>query len=151
MKAASAALLLLLGQDAVCDHGTRGPARPVDLREAARIQDEVVRGFTAPSLPRMSQAPLPSFDSGLPSCRARRTRTVRVASLPPDLKPLYFAPAGTEVPAEAILVASRARTVADAPLLAVREVTERFGIRCAPTWVRRVGPDEVELAEGGGP
>src|SRR5262245_10360199 len=128
MKAVSSALLLLLGQDAVCDHGTRGAARPVDLREVARIHQEVARDFNSLALARTSPFSLPGFDSGLPHCRGRRTRTVRVESLPPDLKPLYFAPAGSDAPADSILVATRAQSVSDAALLAVPEVTNRFGV-----------------------
>ena len=147
MKAASAALLVLLGQDPVCDHGTRGAARPVDLREVARLHRDSARAFEL-SVDRPSRVTLPGFDSGLPSCRRRQTRTVRVESLPPDLKPLYFATAGSEIPADSILVATKARSVSDAPLLATTEVAARFGVRCVPTRVRPVGPADVELEEG---
>lgn len=148
MKAVSVAMLLLVGQEGVCDHGSRGAARPVNFKEMKRVHEEIARAFTAVTVPDASPVTMPGFDSGLPTCRARRSRTMRVDSLPAEMKPLYFAPAGSEVPAGSILVASRARSVADASFLAVPEVIGRLGVRCVPTRVRPAGPGEVEILEG---
>lgn len=136
MKAAVSALLLaLLVQDPVCDHGSRGTTRPVDLKEVARIHEEVARAFDSFSFLRPTSISLPSLEPGLPSCRSNNVRRVRVEPLPAELKSLYF---GTgEPPTDAIHVVT-----ADPELVA------RFGLRCAPTVVRRVSETEVELTEG---
>ena len=149
--AASALLLALLFQDPVCDHGTRGASRPVDLKEVSRVHAEAARAFDTYRFDRPGSVTMPGFDSGLPHCRARTTRRVRVESLPPELKPLYFAPAGTNAPDGALLVVTRARSVADVTIPADPELAARFGVRCAPTHVRPVSPTEVELTEGGAP
>jgi len=152
MKAAGSAILLaLLVQEPVCDHGTRGASRSIDLEAVARIHAEAVRAFNAFYFDRPGFISLPGFDSGLPNCRARATRRVRVEPLPPEMKPLYFAPAGTVVPGDALLVVTRARSVADVSIPADPELAARFGVRCAPTFVRPVSPAEVELTEGGTP
>jgi hypothetical protein len=67
------------------------------------------------------------------------------------MKPLYFAPAGSRVPEGALHVVTRARSIAEVSLPADRELTARFGVRCAPTFVLAVSATEVELTEGGNP
>jgi hypothetical protein len=152
MKAAASVILAaLVAQDPMCDHGSRGPSRPIDLREVERIHDEMRRAFDSLGAVRGDDFKLPSFDSGLPSCRARSVRRVRVEPLPPEMKPLYFAPAGHEAPGDALLVATQARSVADAALLADKELAARFGVRCSPSFVRLLTPSEIEITEGGAP
>jgi hypothetical protein len=152
MKAAASALLLaLMSQDPVCDHGVRGSTSPVDLREVARLHAETARAFDSMSFARSGVFTLPPFDSRLPSCRGRTVRRVRVALLPPEMKPLYFASAGSAAPGDALLVATRARSLADVSVPADPELVERFGVRCSPTLVRPVGTTEVELVEGESP
>lgn len=139
MRAAASALLLaLLVQDPVCDHGSRGATRPVDLKEVARIHEEVVRAFDSFSLLRPTSFSLPSFEPGLPSCRSNNVRRVRVEPLPAELSLLYFGATGSKPPPGALHVVT-----ADPELVA------RLGVRCAPTAVRRVSDTEVELTEGG--
>lgn len=149
--AASAILVALLVQEPVCDHGTRGAHRAVDLEAIARIHAEAARAFGAFAFDRSDSVSWARFDSGLPQCRLRATRRVRVEPLPPEMKPLFFAPAGTETPADAILVVTRARSIADMSIPADKELSARFGVRCAPTHVRPLSPTEVELTEGGTP
>jgi hypothetical protein len=149
--AGSAILALLLLQDPVCDHGSRGASRPVDLAAVARLHSELAREAGSFASPPPEGGSIPGFDSGLPSCRARTTRRMRVESLPPDMKPLYFAPAGRRVPEGALHVVTRARSLADVSLPADRELSARFGVRCAPTLVLPVTATTVELTEGGSP
>ena len=149
--AASAILLALLVQDPVCDHGIRGASRQVDLEAVSRIHAEAARAFDAFTFDRPGSVSWARFDSGLPQCRMRATRRVRVEPLPPEMKPLFFAPAGAETPADAILVVTRARTISDISIPADPEMAARFGVRCAPTFVRPLSPTEVELTEGGTP
>ena len=149
--AGSAILALLLVQDPVCDHGSRGAAHPVDLKAVARLHSELAREFDQFVSPPPGRFSIPAFDSGLPACRSRSTRRVKVDPLPSEMKPLYFAPAGGAVPADALLVVTRARSVLDVSLPADRELAARFGVRCAPTFVRPVASGQVELTEGGTP
>jgi hypothetical protein len=152
MKAAGSAILaLLLVQDPVCDHGSRGDSRTVDLKSVARLHAELAREVDAFAVPPPERTSIPAFDSGLPACRARSTRRVRVDPLPSEMKPLYFAPAGSAVPADTLLVVTRARSILEVSIPADRELAARFGVRCAPTFVRPVTPAEVELTEGGHP
>ena len=149
MKAAASALLFaLLVQDPACDHGTRGATRPVDLKEIARLHEETVRAFNSFSFLRPDPLPASAFDSGLPSCRSRTVRRVRVEPFPSELSALYFGAAGSESPPDAIHVVTRARSRADASIPADPELVARFGVRCAPTLVRPVSATEVELSEG---
>lgn len=150
-SAASALMAAILVQEPVCDHGTRGASRPIDLRAVARIHAAAARAVDSFSYDRPVPILLPGFDSGLPSCRTRTTRRVRVEPFPPEMKPLYFAPAGAEVPVGSMLVITRARSIAEVPLPADPELASRFGVRCAPTHVRPVSETEVELTEGGAP
>lgn len=147
--AASALLMALLVQDPVCDHGSRGAARPVDLKEVARIHGELRKAFHSFAFDPKVPFSVPSFESGLPACRSRATRRTRVEPLPSGMKPLYFAPAGIDVPPDAIHIVTRARSLAEVSVPADPELTARFGIRCSPTLVRPVSPTEVELEEGG--
>ena len=150
MKAAvSAVLLALVVQDAdVCDHGTRGASRPVDLKQVARIHDEMTRTIKSLEAPAPTTFKFPAFDSGLPSCRSRSIRRIRIAYLPPEMKPLFFAPEGTRVPLDHVHVTTRARSLKDAAVPADRELVERLGVRCVPTVVRPVNEEEAELIEG---
>lgn len=152
MKAAGSAILaLLLVQEPVCDHGSRGASNPVDLKTVARLHAELTRDFEAFVSPPPERSPIPAFDSGLPACRARSTRRVRVEPLPPEMKPLHFAPAGSRIPPDALLVVTRARSIVEVALPADPELAARFGVRCSPTFVRPLTATEVELTEGGTP
>ncbi len=150
-SAGSAFLLALLVQDPACDHGIRGASRPVDLKAVALVHREAARAFDSFAFDRPGPATRPAFDSGLPYCRSRTTRRVRVETLPPEMKPLYFALAGSATPPGAILVVTRARSIAEVSIPADPELVARFGVRCAPTHVRPVSSTEVELAEGESP
>src|SRR5262245_15223736 len=150
-RAGSAILLALLVQEPVCDHGIRGDSKSVDLEQVARIHEEAGRAFRSFSFDRPESTFLPAFDSGLPFCRSRTVRRARVEPLPPEMKPLYFASAGSEPPEGALLVVTRARSIADVSIPADPELAARFGVRCAPTLVRPVSATEVELTEGGRP
>ena len=152
MKSAGSAILIaFLVQEPVCDHGVRGASTSVDLGQVARIHEEAARSFRSFSFDHPVSTSLPPFDSGLPFCRSRTVRRTRVWTLPPEMKPLYFASAGSEPPEGALLVVTRARSIADVSIPADPELAARFGVRCAPTLVRPVGANEVELTEGGRP
>jgi len=135
-------------QEPICEHPTRGESRPVDLGAVARVHAQAKRSFedlqTDRAVPYLSSG----FDSGLPACRTRGTRRVRVPPLPAEMKSLLFAPAELSTPPGAILIATRARTVTAVSIPADPELAARFGVRCAPTLVRPVSPEEVELDEG---
>jgi hypothetical protein len=133
------------------DHGARGATASVDLDQVARIHGEAARAFRSFSFDRPVLNSLPAFDSGLPFCRSRSVRRVSVEPVPPEMTPLYFASAGSETPEGALLVVTRARSIADVSIPADPELAKRFGVRCAPTFVRPVSPTEVELTEGGRP
>ena len=152
MKPAVSALFLsLLVQDPVCDHGTRGPSSPIDLKEVARVHAEMSRAVESFRVERPESLTWPPFESGLPACRIRKSRRHRVAALPPDMKPLLFAPAGSAVPPDALLVATRARSLRDVSIPADPQLAGRFGVACVPTLVRPLSATEVELTEGDGP
>ena len=146
--AASALLLSLLVQDPVCDHGSRGVTRPIALREVERLHQETARAFESLSFPSALGLSWPPFNSGLPVCRTRAVRRVHVETLPTGVKPLLFAPVGSEAPPEAIQVATRARSMAEASIPADKELAARFGVRCWPSLVRPVTSSEVEITEG---
>jgi hypothetical protein len=150
MKAVASAMLLALAvqDEDVCDHGTRGASRPVDLRQVARLHAEMTRSFKSLSVRPPATFSFPAFDSGLPACRSRTSRRVRVASLPAEMKPLLFAPEGTRVPPGHVHVTTRARSLKDVSAPADRELVERFGVRCVPTVVRPVRDEEADLIEG---
>ena len=150
--AASAVLLALVVQDAdMCDHGTRGVSRPVDLRQVARLHDEMARTLKSLNAPSPATFTFPAFDSGLPACRSRSTRRIPVDSLLAEMKPLLFAPEGIRVPPDHLHVTTRARSMKDVGVPADRELVVRFGVRCVPTVVRPVQEDEADLIEGEAP
>lgn len=146
--AASVVFLALMAQEPVCDHGSRGPSAPVNLREVERIHAEMAAALDSMSAARPEPFGWPAFESGLPACRAVRTRRHRVDLLPAGMTPLLFAPAGADVPPGALHVVTRARSIRDLPIPADPALAARLGVRCAPTLVRPVSSTEVELAEG---
>src|SRR5262245_49404765 len=109
------------------------------------------RTFDSLSISRPPPFAYPAFDSGLPACRSRATRRMRVDELPPEMKPLYFASEGSDVPPGSLHVTTRSRSIRDVAIPADRELTAHFGVRCAPTLVKPVSPVEVELMEGESP
>jgi hypothetical protein len=148
MKAAGSLLLFLLAaQEPACDHGARGASKPVDLASVGRAHVLAARAFTI-LVEGAAPAPPARFDSGLPHCRSRAIRRVRVDRLPEGMKPLHFAPAGTPPPEGALPVATSARSISETLLPAGSELAARFGVRCAPTLVKPVSREEVELVEG---
>jgi len=148
MKAAGSLLFLaLMAQEPACDHGVRGASRPVDLAAVARAHARAANAFIL-AVDSAATAPPLRFDSGLPHCRMRSIRRLRIDRLPDGMKPLHFAPAGTPPPAGALPVATSARSIAGASLTAAPELAARFGVRCAPTLVKPLSPEEVELVEG---
>jgi len=149
MRAAGSLFLIAFAvQEPVCEHPTRGESRPLDLGVVGRIHAQVEKSFEDLRQDRAVPYLASAFDSGLPACRTRATRRARVQALPPEMTSLLFAPAETRTPPGAILVATRARIVADISIPADPELAARFGVRCAPTLVRPLGPEEVELVEG---
>ena len=148
---ASALLLSLMAQEPVCDHGTRGPAAPVNLREVARLHDEMSRHVDSLKVNPPSDLAWPAFESGLPACRTRKVRRHSVVPLPSGMKPLFFAPAGSAIPPDALWVATKARSIRDVAIPADPHLAARLGVTCAPTLVRPISATEVELLEGGGP
>ena len=148
MKAAASLIfLVLVVQDPVCDHGIRGASRPVDLTAVGRAHALAAKAFIL-AVENAAAVPSLKFDSGLPHCRGRSVRRLRVDRLPEGMKTLHFAPAGTPPPEGALPVATSVRSVSEAFLTAAPELAARFGIRCAPTLVKPLSPEEVELVEG---
>jgi hypothetical protein len=145
---ASALLFALVVQEPVCDHGTRGPSAAIHLKDVARFHDEMSQPLGELGVERPAGVTWPAFDSGLPACRSRKTRRQRVESLPPGMKPLLFAPAGSDVPSDVLLVATRARSLREVSSPADPGLAARLGVLCHPTFVRPVSTTEVELTEG---
>jgi hypothetical protein len=135
-------------QEPVCDHGTRGSFAAIHVKDVARVHREMSQPPGDLGLERPSSVAWPAFDSGLPACRSRRIRRQRVESLPPGMKPLLFAPAGADVPPDAVLVATRARSLREVSIPAGPALAARLGILCQPTLARPVSSTEVELTEG---
>jgi hypothetical protein len=142
-------LLCLPWDGEICTHPTRGESRAVSLEAVGRAQDDVKRRLSLSwdkSLRINAETP---FDSGLPACGLRQTRRIRT-TLPADIvgKTIAFAP-GDRLPAADVRVATSARRIFDvqADALADRTLTERLGVRCAPTLVRALSEVELELVE----
>ena len=138
-----------IDQESVCVHPARGDSKAMSLDAVARAQDEVKRRLSI-SWEKSTKLSLDApFDSGLPACGTRQTRRIRTI-LPPDLvgKTLAFAPAD-RMPAADVRVATSARKIIDvqADALADKTLTERLGVRCAPTLVRAISEVELELVE----
>ena len=145
---ASALFLAWVVQEPVCDHGSRGPTAAIHLKDVARFHQEMSQPLGVLDVERPAGVAWPAFDSGLPACRSRKTRRQVVESLPPGMKPLLFAPAGSGLPPDALLVATRARSLREVSIPADPALAARFGVLCHPTLVRPMSSSEVELTEG---
>ncbi len=146
MKPASSLLLLLAFTP--CDHGTRGESKAVDLDAVARAHKEAASLFTA-AVERVAVSnPLDApFDSGLPACRFRESRTIRVVAIPKELvgKRIHFGP----VSKGDLWVVTKVKKLADATtgVLASAELASRLGVRCVPATVTVRSETEVDVVE----
>jgi hypothetical protein len=134
----------------VCRHASSGSTCHVSTDGVAGAQ-EALRAELAWTIERASRVSLDApYDSGLPACRARGRRAVRV-ELPRALvgKTIAFA-AQDRMPRADLRVASSARTIAaaDADALADPAFAARLGVRCVPTLVTVRSESELELVEG---
>ncbi len=149
MRLAASALLLAALQDGTCAHPTRGETRPLDLEAVARAHREAARLLTLRIDPPTAEDPLGApYESGLPACRARSRRTVRLADVPEELagRAFHFGPRARDGTVHVVTSAKSLRGVAGG-VLATPELAERFGVRCAPS-TARVGRTEAEIDEG---
>ena len=146
MKPASSLLLLLILTP--CDHGMKGESKPVELDAVARAHKEAASLFTA-AIDRVAISnPLDApFDAGLPACRFRESRTVRVAAVPKELvgKRIHFGP----VSKGDLWVVTKTKKLADATtgVLASGELASRLGVRCVPATVTVKSETEVDVVE----
>jgi hypothetical protein len=139
-------LLLFLSQSAPCDHGVKGETAAVDLDAVARSHKAAAKQFEVLVEKAAGGDPLAlPFDAGLPACRSRETRRVKVAPLPRDLvgKVIGF---GTE---GEVKVVTKAKSLRDAAggVLGSRELAGRLGVRCVPARVTARSETEVEIVE----
>jgi len=142
-------LLCAASRDGVCLHPDRGDSRPSALDRVAAAQADLQRRMasTWDRAPRLTAGS--SFDSGLPSCRARQTRRVR-AALPKEFvgRTVLFAPADRMTRADVRVVTSARRvSEIDADAMADPRLIERLKVRCTPTLVRAISEVELELVE----
>jgi len=128
MRWTALALLSMAGmQDPVCDHGTRGAARRIDLQAVARVHEVVKRRLLFGPVPAGEvRAKFVRFE--LPACRTRNVRRVSIDVVPEGLPELHFSRDGIRIPDQG--------------------AADRLGIRCTPTRLRRISSSEVELVEG---
>jgi hypothetical protein len=138
-----------LQEDPVCSHPDCGDSRAVSLETVARAQGDIKQRLALSWDRSLRVSADQPFDSGLPSCGARRTRRIPTR-LPPELvgKTLAFAPADRMFQAD-VRVATSAKRLLDvrADALADRALVERLDLRCAPTMVRCISEVELELLE----
>ena len=140
----------LAEEETVCVHRGGGVTQKVSLDAVRRAQGAVKEKlrFVGQQAGRMAiDGP---FESGLPSCPRRATRTVG-SSLPRELvgKTIAFARAD-RMPKADLRVATSAKRIAgmEADALADRRLAERLGVRCVPTLVRVSSEVDLELVEG---
>jgi len=146
MKRHALSLLLLLPQSTPCDHGVKGEAVAVDLDAVARAYKDAVKRFEVLVEKAAVADPLAlPFDSGLPACRSRETRSVKVAPLPRELvgKTVGF---GTEGDVKVVTKSKSLREAAGG-VLGSPELASRLGVRCVPAKVKVISETEVEVAE----
>lgn len=140
---------LALQSGTVCVHPPAGATRRVSLDEVRKAQADV-KAKLAWAVEKAGRLPVDGpYDSGLPACRGRRTRTVR-AQLPREFvgKTIAFAPSERLAEAD-FRVATSARKLSEirADALADPALAERLGVRCAPSLVTVVSEVELELVE----
>lgn len=141
---------LLAEEETVCAHRGAGSTRKVSLEEVRRAQS-AVKDKLRIAWQGAGRLTIDSpFESGLPACPRRVTRTLG-SQLPRELvgKTIAFARAD-RMPRADFRVATSAKKIAgiEADALADRRLTERLGVRCAPTLVRVKSEVELELVEG---
>jgi hypothetical protein len=88
------------------------------------------------------------YDSGLPACRTRGSRTITVESLPEGLvgQALHFGPRAKEGTIHLVTSAKSLREVVGGAL-ATKELAARFGVRCASSTAQVVSATEVRIDE----
>ena len=146
MKPHALSLLLLLPQSAPCDHGVKGESVAVDLDAVGRAHQEAAKRFNVlVEKASVADALARPFDSGLPACRLRETRSVKVAPLPRELvgKIVGF---GTEGDVK-IVTKSKSLRDAGGGVLGSPELAARLGVRCVPAKVSVISEMEVEVVE----
>ena len=146
MKPVSSLLLLFILTP--CDHGVKGESKPVDLDAVAKAHKEAASLFTA-AIDRIAISnPLDApFDSSLPACRVRESRTVKIAAIPRELvgKRIHFGPSSKGD----LWVVTKVKKLADATtgVLATGELATRLGVRCVPATVTVKSETEVDVVE----
>jgi hypothetical protein len=142
-------VLLSAREDEPCVHRGAGAAVAVSLERVGRAQEEVREKLALVVEKAARLSPGAPFESGLPACRGRATRTVRT-DVPAPLvgKTIAFGPSGRMPPAD-LRVATSARNLLEleADALADPALAARLGVRCVPTRVRATSEVELELAE----
>ncbi len=148
MKPAVSVLALLLIQDPACDHGTKGDSKAVDFDAVAKAHRDAAKAFAV----RVGKAAFADgldqpFDSGLPACRVRETRKVKVEQIPAALvgKRITFGPE-SKGDLWVVTKAKRWRDLSSG-VPASRELAARLGVRCVPVSVKVLSATEVEIAE----
>lgn len=146
---AAGILLAAAFQERPCVHPSRGGTAAVSLEAVARAQEEVKKKLRLAAEEAAAVSIDKPYDSGLPACRARGPRRLRIR-VPAEFagKTFAFAPAG-RMPRADFRVATSAGSLAEveAEALAEPALAERLGVRCWPTLVRVMSEDELELVE----
>jgi hypothetical protein len=148
MKPAVSLLALLLVQGAPCEHAIRGDTRPLDLNAVAKAHRDAASAFAVAVEQVAVGQPLDApFDAGLPACRVREARRVKVAAVPKALvgKRVHFGPS----PGGDVWVATKGRRLRDllGGLLASTGLAVRLGVRCVPATVTVRSETEVDVVE----
>lgn len=144
------ALALLAEEESVCVHPSTGETRRLSLESARKAQKAVTEKlrFAWEDAGKLSFDR--SFESGLPSCPRRETRSVR-GRFPSELagKTIAFARAD-RMPKADFRVATHVHRLIDAQVdgLADPALQQALGVRCFPTRVRVISEVELELVEG---
>jgi hypothetical protein len=140
---------LSVPRETICVHPTAGESRRVSLEEVGKAQAAVKEKFVGAFEMAGTLSVDTPFDSGLPACGLRSTRSVRT-DVPRELvgKTIGFGPAD-RLPDADIRVATSARKLTEiqADGMADPALVERLSVRCAPTIVRAVSEVELELVE----
>lgn len=143
-------LALLAEEESVCVHPTAGAVSRISLDDVRKAQESVKDQLRLAWEDAGKLSLDRSFDSGLPSCPRRETRSLK-GRYPRELlgRSIAFARAD-RMPKADVRVATQARRLVDAEVDALADpaLQKVLGIRCVPTMVRVMSEVELELVEG---
>ena len=142
-------VLCVAPEESICRHATVGRSSAVSLDRVRRAQEAVAGRFAAAVDATARPQAGAGFESGLPSCPARRTRRA-ARKMPAGLvgRTIAFAPEGRFPPADLrVATSSPSLWTLDADALADAALAARLDVRCRPTLVRVLSEVDLELVE----